>query len=72
MNNYPFHLRAGDVVRYEGQNCAVVRVTDCAAVLAMTKPARQFTTRFGSRVCFQPKPAFVRISPDSQIPILNR
>jgi len=33
MNNHPFHLRAGDVVRYEGQTCAVVRVTDCAAVL---------------------------------------
>ena len=28
----PFHLRAGDVIRYDGRLCRVVRVNECAAV----------------------------------------
>ena len=69
---YPFRLRAGDVIRLDGQPCHVVRVTDCSAVVAVTKPPREFTTLLGARVRIQPKPAFVRISPQSEIPILNR
>jgi hypothetical protein len=72
MTKYAFRLRAGDVVRYGGQSCPVLRVSDCAAVIAMTKPAREFTTVFGVSVRIQPKPILVRLSPNSEIPILNR
>jgi hypothetical protein len=71
MNN-SFRLRAGDVIRFEGKPCRVVRVNDCAAVVAVTKPPRKFTTLFGVRVRIQPKPALMRISPNSEIEILNR
>ena len=67
-----FRLRAGDLIRYEGQPCRVLRVTDSSAVVAITRPPRDFTTLFGVRVHIQPKPALVRISPNSEIPILNR
>ena len=69
---YPFRLRAGDVIRFDGQACRVVRVTDCSAVVAVTKQPREFTTLFGVRVRIQPKPGLVRISPQSEVPILNR
>ena len=65
-------LRAGDLIRYDRQDCKVLRVSDCCAVIAITKPVREFTTLFGVRVRIQPKPALVRISPDSEVPILNR
>jgi len=67
-----YRLQAGDLILFERQPCRVVRVSDCAAVVAVTKPAREFTTLFGKRVTIQPKPALVRISPDSEVPILNR
>ena len=67
-----FRLRAGDVIRFDGKPCRVVRVTDCAAVVAVTKPARTFTTLAGKTVTLQPSPALVRISPNSEIQILNR
>ena len=72
VNHHPFRLRAGDVIRYSGQSCRVLRVTDSSAVVAITRPPRDFTTLFGVRVHIQPKPALVRISPNSEIPILNR
>lgn len=72
MNQNKFRLRAGDVIAYEGKPCRVVRVSDCAAVVAVTKAPREFTTLFGLRVHIQPKPALVRISPMSEIQILNR
>ena len=72
MNQNKFRLRAGDVIAYEGKPCRVVRVSDCAAVVAVTKAPREFTTLFGVRVHIQPKPALVRISPMSEIQILNR
>ena len=71
MNN-SYRLRAGDVIRFEGKPCRVVRVNDCAAVVAVTKQPREFTTLFGVRVRIQPKPALVRISPNSETEILNR
>jgi hypothetical protein len=71
MNN-SLPLRAGDVIRFEGKPCRVIRVNDCAAVVAVTKPPREFTTLFGVHVRIQPKPALVRISPNSEIEILNR
>jgi hypothetical protein len=67
-----FRLRAGDLIRYEGKPCRVLRVTDSSAVVAITKPPREFTTLFGVLVRIQPKPALVRISSNSEVPILNR
>jgi hypothetical protein len=72
MTTEIFRLRAGDLIAYAGQSCRVLRVTDSSAVIAITKPAREFTTLFGVRVRIQPKPAIVRISPESEVPILNR
>ena len=65
-------IRRGMVLVFEGQPCRVLRVTDSNAVVAVTRPARSFTTRFGVVVHLQPKPALVRISPNSEVPILNR
>jgi hypothetical protein len=67
-----FRLRAGDLVVLDGQPCRVIRVSESSAVVAVNKPPREFVTRFDVRVRIQPKPALVRISPNSQIPILNR
>ena len=72
MTNFSFRLRAGDLIRYEGKPCRVLRVSESSAVVAITKPPREFVTLFGVRVRIQPKPALVRISPNSEIPILNR
>ena len=72
MIDTSFRLRAGDLIQYEGKPCHVLRVTDSSAVVAITRPPREFTTLFGVRVHIQPKPALVRISPNSEIPILNR
>ena len=71
-HSHPFRLRAGDVVLLEGRPCPIVRVTDCAAVVAIEREPRQFTTIFGKQVRIQPKPALIRICPNSEIPILNR
>jgi hypothetical protein len=67
-----FRLRAGDLIAYAGQSCRVVRVTDSSAVVALVRPPREFTTRFDVRVRIQPKPTLIRISPNSELPILNR
>ena len=67
-----FRLRAGDLIEFAGQSCRVVRVTDASAVVAVTRPRRSFTTLFGVAVHIQPKPSLVRISPNSEVPILNR
>ena len=67
-----YRLRAGDLIRFAGQPCRVLRVNDCAAVVAVTQAPREFTTLFGVRVRIQPKPALARISPNSPLEILNR
>jgi hypothetical protein len=67
-----FRLRAGDVIRYAGQDCRVLRVSECVAVIALARPPRQFTTLFGQTISIQPKPALIRISPNSEVQILNR
>ena len=72
MTDHSFRLRAGDLIRFAGQTCRVVRVTDSSAVVAVKRPPRDFTTLFGVAVHIQPKPALVRISPNSEVPILNR
>ena len=72
MKTKPHRLRAGDLIQYARQACQVVRVTDSAAVVALAQPARQFTTLFGQTIRLQPSPRLVRISPNSEVPILNR
>ena len=67
-----YTLRAGDVVRYAGQDCQVIRVTDCAAVVAVVQKPRTITPRFGRPVTIQPAPKLERISATAALPILNR
>lgn len=67
-----FRLRAGDVIRMDGKLCRVMRVNECAAVVLINRQPREFTTRFDRRVRFQPQPALFRISPNSDVLILNR
>ena len=67
-----FRLRAGDVIRFNGRLCRVIRVNECAAVVIMNRPIRDFKTRFDKPVRFQPPPALFRISPESEVEILNR
>ena len=70
--NRPFRLRGGDVIRFNDRLCYVIRVNECAAVVIMNRPLRIFKTRFDKPVRFQPPPAMFRISPQSDVPILNR
>lgn len=70
--NHPFRLRVGDIFRFNGRLCRVVRVSECAAVVIMNRPVRDFKTRFDKPVRFQPPPARFYISPNSVIQILNR
>jgi len=67
-----YTLRAGDVVEYAGQPCRVLRVNDCAAVVAVIQKPRTITPRFSKPVTIQPAPKHAWISPNSEIPILNR
>lgn len=69
---HPFRLHAGDVIRFDNRLCRVIRVNECAAVVIMNRPAREFTTRFDKPVRFTPPPATFRISPQSECEILNR
>ena len=68
---HPFRLHAGDVFRLNGRLCRVIRVNECAAVVMMNRPMRDFKTRFEKPVRFQPPPATFRISPQSEVEILN-
>ena len=71
-HEYPFRLRAGDVFRFNGRLCRVVRVNYSSAVVIMNRPVRDFKTRFDKPVRFQPPPARFYISPQSEVTILNR
>ncbi len=69
---HPFLLRANDVFRFEGRLCRVLRVTESAAVVLMSRPTRQFITRFDKPVRFKPSPRIIWISPNSDVEVLNR
>jgi hypothetical protein len=71
LQSYPFRLRAGDVIRTGGRLGLVVRVSECAAVVMANRPAREFKTRFDKPVRFTPPPVTFRISPQSEVEILN-
>ena len=68
---HSFRLHAGDVIRYDGRLCRVLRVNESAAVVLMNRPVREFKTRFDKPVRFPPAPAVFRISPESEVEILN-
>ena len=44
MNTPDTYLHAGDVIAYAGQVCRVVKVSESWATVAITRPARTFTT----------------------------
>jgi hypothetical protein len=67
-----YTLRAGDLVQYAGQPCRVIRVSESAALIEVIQKPRTITPRFGQPVTIQPRPKLERISPNSEIPILNR
>ena len=50
----------------------IVRVSESAAVVAVVQKKRTITPRFGKPVTIQPAPKLAWISPNSEIPILNR
>jgi hypothetical protein len=68
---HPFRLQAGDVFRFDNRLCRVLRVNECAAVVLINRPVRNFKTRFDKPVRFHPPPATFRISPSSEVEILN-
>ena len=68
----PRRLRVNDVIRIDGRLGRIIRVTDCAAVVLMHRPAREFTTRFDKRVRFQPSAITFRISTHAETEVLNR
>lgn len=73
LAEYPFRLRAGDVIRLaDGKLCRVLRVNYSSAIVIMNQPVRDFKTRFDKLVRFQPPPKRFHISPDSEVEILNR
>lgn len=65
-------LREGDVVDYYGVKARVVRVSDCSADLEMPRQAREITTRDGDTRTVMGGARIERISPNSELPILNR
>ena len=69
---HPFRLRVNDYVRIEGKLGRVIRVSECAAVVLVNRPPREFTTLFDKHVRFRQAPAIVRIGANSEIEILNR
>lgn len=69
---HPFRLRVNDLLRIDDKMARVVRVTECAAVLLVNQPVRDFKTRFDKPVRFQPPPKYVRISANSESEILYR
>lgn len=72
LPEHPFRLRAGDVIRFsDGKLGRVMRVTESSAVIIMRQPVRDFKTRFDKPVRFQPPPKLFRISPNSEVEILN-
>lgn len=72
QRRHPFRLRVNDVIRVDGRLGLIIRVTECAAVVLVNRPMRQFKTRFDKTVRVQPSPAIVRIAADSETKVLNR
>lgn len=69
---YPFRLRINDLIRIDGKTARVIRVTECAAVVLVNQPVRDFKTRFDKPVRFQPPPKITRMSVNAECEILYR
>ena len=69
-SRHPFRLRTNHLIRINGKLGRVLRVNECAAVVLMNRPVRQFMTRFDKPVRFQPSPAIFRISPNAEVEIV--
>jgi hypothetical protein len=69
---HPFRLRVNDMIRMNGRLGRVIRVTECAAVVLLNRPARRFVTRFDKPVAFEQSPVLVRIAANSETAVLNR
>jgi hypothetical protein len=67
-----FTLQAGDLIRYAGQICHVLQVSETSAVISVPQKPRTITPRFGKPVTIHPSPKLDRISPNSEVEILNR
>lgn len=67
-----YTLRAGDLVLYAGKPCRILRVSESSAIVEVIQKPRTITPRFGKPVTIQPRPKRERISPNAEIPILNR
>lgn len=65
-------LREGDVVDYYGVKAKVVRVSDCSADLELPRRPREIVTRDGESRTVMGGARIERISPNSELPILNR
>ena len=72
QRRYPFRLRVNDIIPVDGRLGLIIRVTECAAVVLVNRPMREFKTRFDKRVRLQPSPMTYRISANSGTDILNR
>ena len=72
LSAYPYKLRAGDIFRFDGRLCRVLRVNYSSALVIMNQPLRIFKTRFDKPVRFQPPPKRFYISPQSEVTVLNR
>ena len=56
VSHHPFRLRAGDLIRYSGQPCRVLRVSESSAVVAVAKAPRDFTRSLASVFTSSPNP----------------
>lgn len=65
-------LHEGDIVDYYGVKARVVRVSDCSADLELPRQPREITTRDGDTRTVMGGARIERISPNSELPILNR
>jgi hypothetical protein len=65
-------LREGDLLDYYGVKAVVVRVSDCSADLELPRQPRTIVTREGDSKTIMGSSRIVRISPNSELPILNR
>jgi hypothetical protein len=65
-------LREGDIIDHYGARATVVRVSDCSADVELPRQPREITTRDGDSRTVIGSPRVIRISPNSELPILGR
>lgn len=65
-------LREGDIIDHYGVRATVVRVSDCSADVELPRQSREITTRDGDSRTVLGGARIIRISPNSELPILSR